>query len=527
MSERAVQLEPLTLSVERLLAKVKSGEVRIPPFQRRFRWKPKQVAELFDSIHRSFPIGTLLFWKRRAVAEHVTLGQLEFDAPAIEAGQWVVDGQQRLISLANVLLVPTPKPPFVVSFELESQRFIAGRSPRQHVPLHVAVDSEKLIEWLTRNPLVPELQRRAIRLGSALREYQLPVWSVSAESEDDIREIFGRLNSRGTPVKPAELFDALESTPAQSLLLVSERLDSAAFGRIALKLVHQTIRAIQGDDFTSDRVGTVKDDAVFDKAERGLRSAIVFLKNTGVPHLSLLPFKFAIVFLGAFFAHHPSPSKRTVELLSRWFWRATVGEQFSGKDLTWLRVVIKAVPTPEDEAVQSLLSMTRSRRTETTWLLSERFDPRHARSRIEALGLLTLHAPVDQALAVKAFESGVTVFRELFPIRSIARQLPRNLRGEETRTLLSIANRALFVEGAWLRSPALSALDQDATSGPGSSTREAAKTRVEGIFAALVKRRDFLETWIPQFLESKMRTLASDRPAIETLILPDEGFDAA
>jgi hypothetical protein len=518
MSERAVQLEPLTLSIERLLSKVKAGEIRIPAFQRRFRWKPNQVAELFDSIYRSFPIGTLLFWKRSASAEHVRLGSFEFDAPALEAGQWVIDGQQRIVSLANVLLVDAPQPPFVVSFNLETQQFSAGHRKGETVPLHVAVDSERLVEWLTQRQLAPELRRRAIHLGSAIREYQMPVWSVGAEAEDDVREIFGRLNSRGTSLKPAELFEALEAHPTQSLARVSERLREYEFGQIPAKLVHQTIRAIQGNDFTSDRVGRVKDPAVFSRAFSGLADAIVLLKQTGIPHLTLLPFRFALVLLGAFFAHHPAPSIRTRELLKRWVWRASVTEQFSGKDLAWLRRVIKITSESEPVAIGLLLEASglQLQRQQEHWEPSARFDPRHSRSRLEALALLGLFESAELPGLAPALEAGDRVLRELMPAQRILRQLKREGKGLEDSVLATVANRGPWLGGQLRSSKQLRELDVAATTGS-----------LEKRFEALVQRRDFLVSWIPLFLERKMRTLASDRPDLHTLEIPDEDADAA
>jgi hypothetical protein len=519
MSERAVRLEPLTLSIERLLSKVQAGEVRVPAFQRRFRWKPNQVAELFDSIYRSFPIGTLLFWKRRADAEHVRLGQVEFDAPAFEAGQWVIDGQQRIISLANVLLLEAAAPPFVVSFNLETERFSSGPGRGPTVPLQIAVDSERLVEWLTARQLAPDLRRRAIRLGTALREYQLPVWSIGAESESDVREIFGRLNSRGTQLKPAELFEALEAKPTKSLASVSERLLDYGFGVVSPKLVHQTIRAIQGDDFTRDRVGRVKDPAIFTRAFEGLGSAIVLLKQTGIPHLSLLPFQFTLVLLGAFFAHHPSASMRTRELLKRWLWRATVTEQLSGKDLGWLRLVIKTIAQPEALAVTHLLEASdhhKEKLRSRDWVLSPRFDPRHSRSRLEALALLALFGPGGLPGLGAALGRGERVFREIIPMQRLLRGLKQAGFGVEQSLFATLANRGPWIDGRMQSPPALVELDQRVSSG---ETLERAK--------ALRHRSDYLTAWVPLFLESKMRTVASDRPALESLELPDEDADAA
>lgn len=82
------------------------GKLRIPPFQRPFRWESTDVVNLFDSILRGYPVGNLLMWERPAVAAQVTLGPLVLDAPAVADALWVVDGQQRVASLVGALAAP-------------------------------------------------------------------------------------------------------------------------------------------------------------------------------------------------------------------------------------------------------------------------------------------------------------------------------------------------------------------------------------------------------------------------------------
>ena len=62
------QLHADRFKLERLLALAQEGKLRVPLFQRPLRWRPDQEAELFDSLLRRFPIGTLLLWERPAPA---------------------------------------------------------------------------------------------------------------------------------------------------------------------------------------------------------------------------------------------------------------------------------------------------------------------------------------------------------------------------------------------------------------------------------------------------------------------------
>ncbi|MBF2709667.1 DUF262 domain-containing protein [Flavobacterium soyangense] len=41
--------------IDKLINRIKSGDIRIPAFQRSFVWKQNQVIELLDSIISNFP----------------------------------------------------------------------------------------------------------------------------------------------------------------------------------------------------------------------------------------------------------------------------------------------------------------------------------------------------------------------------------------------------------------------------------------------------------------------------------------
>lgn len=92
-----------TFPLEDLVGEVLSGYIRIPDFQRIFRWQWEDVKRLMDSIVRGYPIGSLLLWARPALEDTLKIGALEIKAPSLDEARWVVDGQQRLTSLANAL----------------------------------------------------------------------------------------------------------------------------------------------------------------------------------------------------------------------------------------------------------------------------------------------------------------------------------------------------------------------------------------------------------------------------------------
>ncbi|PRQ07060.1 DUF262 domain-containing protein [Enhygromyxa salina] len=79
---------------------VAEGQLRMPGFQRAFRWEAKDRWALLDSIYRGYPVGTLLLWKNPPSATEAgrPLGVMGVAKPQGDR-YLVVDGQQRLTTL--------------------------------------------------------------------------------------------------------------------------------------------------------------------------------------------------------------------------------------------------------------------------------------------------------------------------------------------------------------------------------------------------------------------------------------------
>src|SRR4051794_15261833 len=57
--------QPTVDRVEELAARILNGDIILPKFQREFVWSKRQVIELWDSIARNYPIGSVLLWRSR------------------------------------------------------------------------------------------------------------------------------------------------------------------------------------------------------------------------------------------------------------------------------------------------------------------------------------------------------------------------------------------------------------------------------------------------------------------------------
>ncbi len=74
MTEIATRTSAGVYRIEDIASLVALGRLRVPEFQRNFRWTRKDVLNLFDSILKGYPIGSLLLWSRPAQEAQVRLG---------------------------------------------------------------------------------------------------------------------------------------------------------------------------------------------------------------------------------------------------------------------------------------------------------------------------------------------------------------------------------------------------------------------------------------------------------------------
>ncbi|MFM2052421.1 MAG: hypothetical protein RL456_458 [Pseudomonadota bacterium] len=373
-----------TYTVVDLVAAAQEGRIRIPEFQRPLRWQWEDVRGLFDSIVKGYPIGNLLLWKRPAPEDSLTLGALNLKAKQFDEGWWVVDGQQRITSMANALTTAGASDErFALAYDLNKQVFvrpIRGASDGFVVPLPVLFDLQQLIRWFTKDhPEASEKLDDASRVTRAIREYQVPAYLVDQDDEAVLRDIFDRMNNYGKRLSRAEVFVALHPGKIIDSGLGSHFQQIATlvhaergFGIIDDDTVLRAILARRGGNVSRDiRVefssavqdaryfGAESPEVAYKEGGAALLRAVAFLQgDAGIPHFSFLPYRYLMVVLTRFFSHYPEPSPRNRQLLRRWFWRAaSIGPGPFSSSWTNAMSTLSARVTPGDESgtVQKLL----------------------------------------------------------------------------------------------------------------------------------------------------------------------------
>lgn len=527
--------EARAFRVEDLLRHASAGRIRVPPFQRGFKWEREDVRKLIDSIWRGYPIGTLLLWSKTGPAGLVPLGDLRFEVSEQGHAWYVVDGQQRIVSLVSTLI---PKGARAEKFDLYFDLVAGditpaprGPLPATHLPLNRVVDSEELLAWLDENrqSLKPEWVRLALRVGKVLREYEVPAYVVDVEDERVVREIFERTNSSGKPLEVSEVFHALHAPPdgdrSASLKDVVDRLRDRSVGEIEEDHVLRSLLAIEGKDQSGDlhrKLADIDVPAAVARVERALDRVFAFLsQDAGIPHLRLLPYRSPLTVLSTFFNKYPTPPLRARRLLTRWIWRGTAREELRG-DRTGMRTALEAVrsATSDEAAAADVLGTVSKARPSV--VPRAPFNLRHARPRLQGIAMMEMR-PHDlrsgELLDVPALlDTGQDVFPQLLTRRAAEDD-------EDFSALFSSAgNRFLHPvpQGASLSSLLQSALPRHVLASHSVTPEMMLLLRAGDRKGFMTSRRDAIEAAATRLIDSRAEWDHADRPSIPSLSREDD-----
>lgn len=148
--------DPSVQFLQKLLDDVRKGDIILPRFQRPFVWDKERRLDLFDSVRRGIPIGSLMIWETRALgddAQIVSKTELgPFMLPKMPdraPRRYLLDGEQRLMTLYFALYRPDPREDkdaageepaaaFEVFFDLEELLHRGLRQGRARIGVQVA-----------------------------------------------------------------------------------------------------------------------------------------------------------------------------------------------------------------------------------------------------------------------------------------------------------------------------------------------------------------------------------------------------
>lgn len=222
----------VSYTLSKLLHDIEMGEIGLPEIQRPFVWPNSKVRDLFDSMYKGFPVGYLLFWANGAGDGHRQIGSNEKQkSPRL----LIVDGQQRLTSLyaviegISVVREDYEKENIQIAFNPLTQTFEVADAAIKRDPEYIPdisviwsevtdifelADSYLAKLRATREVSADEQKqiRKAINNLDNIQNYPFTALEVSGTAtEEQVAEIFVRVNSKGTPLNQADFILTLMS----------------------------------------------------------------------------------------------------------------------------------------------------------------------------------------------------------------------------------------------------------------------------------------------------------------------------
>ncbi|MEX5220208.1 MAG: DUF262 domain-containing protein [Nitrospira sp.] len=240
------------LSLSKILDNIVEGKIQLPDFQRGWIWDDEHIRSLMVSLARSFPIGSIMLLEAGGDARfQIRPVEGLNGVPAEKVERLILDGQQRLTSLLQVLVLKTPVRTktnrrdverfyyFNIEKALEGSSSIEealigvdgsrilrsnfGRTieldlscPENeyqsfHFPCNQILDSDQWEEGLMafdpgRFARYMDFRSKVLRV---FRDYQVPIIELKKEnSKEAVCLVFEKVNTGGVPLSVFELVTA-------------------------------------------------------------------------------------------------------------------------------------------------------------------------------------------------------------------------------------------------------------------------------------------------------------------------------
>jgi hypothetical protein len=223
-----------------LLEKVDKGQIVIPDFQRPFIWETKQVEELLNSVANGFFIGSILMledYPNNRFSPKPVLGVEDVSYPTDTTIKYILDGQQRVSSLyyafyepsvslgnqgikrfffshQNNEVISAPDPKYLMrrlgANRQQIRQFIemlTGLDIQDLPVMSVFLTEENYYKFIDSHPQIAEDFKRQLRnTFEKIKNFTIPVITLPySTSDDDIVNIFERINRTGTPLDTFDL----------------------------------------------------------------------------------------------------------------------------------------------------------------------------------------------------------------------------------------------------------------------------------------------------------------------------------
>jgi hypothetical protein len=363
-------------SIQSLVTDILEGKLLLPEMQRPFVWKDYQVRDLFDSLYRNYPSGSLLVWDTDELpsVHPLSVGGADESKSAL----LLLDGQQRLTSLSAILsgrplIVSNRENPITVLFNLGTEMFdteevipkiVSRHGQRSWISLaqYFNSDTFSILGSLGfQNMTAPETREAASKLEklAKIKNYTYRVNILDHMEYGEVTRIFIRVNYGGTRLGNADLALAQISSRwpgvADKVSDFNDRLkrrglivsDPGVAMRTLSALTRHKTRLDSFFRKEGNKLPSVEQlETAWANGLTALEKALNFAQqNCYVDKLHMMPSPYVLVPLIAFFDKNkdttitPEQSKQ----LEQWFYRVTVWSRYSTSTETKLDQDLRAI----------------------------------------------------------------------------------------------------------------------------------------------------------------------------------------
>jgi len=354
-----------------LISEIENGSIKIPVFQRDFVWKSSQMLQLFDSILKGYPIGSLLFWKPNEEFQTKRfIGPYLIEKSSREV-RYVLDGFQRLSTLFGALTNPIKfgfderlggAKEFNIFYNLSDKEFTYIKNSKEkryyYIPVYKIVDTFEFLDFvkdletsINDKSESKRLIENAKEISKTFYDYEIPFVSIRGGDIKSAVEIFSRINSTGTEISQDFMLSALSYNSETGFLFSDaiteflERLSAYNFENLkrdtVLNCISNTRNKVYFDVKVEDLI-KLDLEGVSTEAFGYIERAVRFLCDyLFVLDVRMLPYPTQLIFISDFFRLNQECSYDELRKLTKWFWITSYSNYFTIYSLSQQREAYK------------------------------------------------------------------------------------------------------------------------------------------------------------------------------------------
>ncbi|WP_308365373.1 MULTISPECIES: DUF262 domain-containing protein [unclassified Microbulbifer] len=341
--------KPQISRLEELVIQVRSGDIKLPKFQRQFVWRESDILKLFDSIYKGYPIGSLLLWhsSQKLTSEREILGvSLNTNEAILFPTNYLLDGQQRLTSLCGALYWDGKDEgsKWNIGFNLETETFHHMKSAPDgnYFPLNKLMRTSEFLSQCTQysnNKNYSSFVASAENLLRAIKDYKLAVVIIGDMTVEEVAPIFERINSTGRKLTIVDLMMAAtwrsDFDLNAEILKIQENCENLGYPGIPSKIILRSIATaadlgINKDDIQKLRkLDSTKLKEISNKTRVSTEKSVEFFINQIEAYdYSYIPYALQFNYVVEFFNTNTNPRKEDIEELKSWIWFTSATRHF-------------------------------------------------------------------------------------------------------------------------------------------------------------------------------------------------------